>query len=36
VGAVDNGGTLIAPFIGPSGGEMRVVKGREAAMVELQ
>jgi hypothetical protein len=36
VGAVDNGGTLVAPFIGPLGSGRRAVKGREAVAVKLQ
>jgi hypothetical protein len=33
---VDNGGAIVAPFIGPYCGGRRVVKRREAAVVELQ
>jgi hypothetical protein len=33
---VDNGGALIAPFIGSQGGRRRAVKAREVAAVELQ
>jgi hypothetical protein len=33
---VDNGGALVAPFIGSYGGGRRAVKGREATAVELQ
>jgi hypothetical protein len=35
VGAVDNGGGLISPFIGPYGGRRRMIKGTEAVAVEL-
>jgi hypothetical protein len=34
VGAVDNGGALIVPFIGSYGGGRRAVKGREAVAAE--
>jgi hypothetical protein len=36
VGVVDNGGALIAPFIGLQCGERRMIKEREAAAMELQ
>jgi hypothetical protein len=36
VGAVDNGGVLVTPFIESQGGKRRAIKGREAAAVELQ
>jgi hypothetical protein len=36
VGAVDNGGALIVPFIGLQGGRRQEVKVRETAAVELQ
>jgi hypothetical protein len=36
VDAMDNGGSLVVPFIGPKGDERRMVKGRVIAVVELQ
>jgi hypothetical protein len=36
MGAVDNGGALIAPFIGLQDGRRRAVKRREAVAAELQ
>jgi hypothetical protein len=36
VGAVDNGGALVAPFIGPQGGERRAVRGRKVVTVQLE
>jgi hypothetical protein len=36
VDAVDNGDSLIEPFIGPLGGGRRAVKWRELASVEFQ
>jgi hypothetical protein len=36
MGAVDNRGALVVPFIGSLGSGRRAVKGREAAAVELQ
>jgi hypothetical protein len=36
VGAVDNGGALVAPFIDPQGGERRAVRGRKVVTVQLE
>jgi hypothetical protein len=36
MGAVDNGGALVTPFIGSLGSGRWAVKGREATAVELQ
>jgi hypothetical protein len=36
VGAVDNGGTLVAPFIGKYDDGRRAIKEREAVAVEPQ